>query len=80
MKSGSKLKCVLAAAFFFAAVRAALSEKAFPSKPPYMVTADFVFYNGSIYTLDPISSKANALAIKDGVVTFVGSNAHACPL
>jgi predicted amidohydrolase YtcJ len=74
MKSGSKLKCVLAAAFFLVAARAAPSEKAFPAKPPHNVTADFVFYNGSIYTLDPTSSKANALAIKDGVVTFVGSN------
>jgi predicted amidohydrolase YtcJ len=39
--------------------------------------ADLVLHNGSVYTLDALSSKASALAIKDGIITFVGSNADA---
>jgi predicted amidohydrolase YtcJ len=37
--------------------------------------ADLVLHNGSIYTLDSQSSKVSALAIKDGIITFVGSDA-----
>ena len=39
--------------------------------------ADFVLHNGSVYTLDTQSSKASALAVKDGFITFVGSDADA---
>jgi predicted amidohydrolase YtcJ len=38
-------------------------------------SADLVLHNGSIYTLDSQSSKVSALAIKDGIITFVGSDA-----
>jgi predicted amidohydrolase YtcJ len=38
-------------------------------------SADLVFHNGSIYTLDAQSSKVAALAVKNGIITFVGSNA-----
>jgi predicted amidohydrolase YtcJ len=38
-------------------------------------SADLVFHNGSIYTLDAKSSKVSALAVKDGIITFVGSDA-----
>ncbi|RFN50423.1 putative amidohydrolase ytcj [Fusarium flagelliforme] len=36
------------------------------------VIADTVFHNGSIYSLDLMSSKHSALAVKDGYITFVG--------
>jgi predicted amidohydrolase YtcJ len=46
-----------------------------PSHPAESVTfADLIFHNGSIYTLDAQSSKVSALAVKSGIVTFVGSN------
>lgn len=38
-------------------------------------SADLVFHNGSIYTLDAQSSKVAALAVKNGIITFVGSDA-----
>jgi predicted amidohydrolase YtcJ len=38
-------------------------------------SADLVFHNGSVYTLDANSSEAAALAVEDGIITFVGSNA-----
>lgn len=41
--------------------------------------ADFVFLNGSIYTLDSTSSKVDALAVRNGIITFVGSNDAAKP-
>jgi predicted amidohydrolase YtcJ len=47
--------------------------------PPSAQPADFVYHNGSIYTLDESSSKVDALAVKDGVIVFVGSNAHVKP-
>jgi predicted amidohydrolase YtcJ len=54
------------------------TQPVFPSKPSYsaesVTFADLVFHNGSIYTLDAHSSKASALAVKSGVITFVGSN------
>jgi predicted amidohydrolase YtcJ len=37
-------------------------------------SADLVFHNGSIYTLDAQSSKVAAIAVKEGIITFVGSN------
>ncbi|KAF4965508.1 hypothetical protein FSARC_6688 [Fusarium sarcochroum] len=40
------------------------------------VIADTVFHNGSIYTLDLLSSKHSALAVKDGYITFVGDDTH----
>jgi predicted amidohydrolase YtcJ len=40
----------------------------------YPLSADLVFRNGSIYTLDAQSSTVAALAIKDGIITFVGSD------
>lgn len=36
--------------------------------------ADWVFKNGSIYTLDSARSWARGLAVKDGLIVFVGSN------
>ncbi|KAK7973528.1 hypothetical protein PG988_007662 [Apiospora saccharicola] len=36
--------------------------------------ADFVFRNGSIYTLDAASSVASALAVKGGYVSSIGQN------
>ncbi|KAJ0293720.1 hypothetical protein Brms1b_003057 [Colletotrichum noveboracense] len=39
--------------------------------------ADFVFQNGSIYTLDSSSTKASALAIKNGTIIYVGDDLQA---
>jgi len=36
--------------------------------------ADIVFRNGNIYTVDAVRSWAQALAVRDGVISFVGSN------
>src|SRR5690242_4795812 len=41
--------------------------------------ADTVFYNGSIYSLDDRSAKHQAIAIKDGYITFLGSNSCVRP-
>ncbi|KAK8877723.1 amidohydrolase ytcJ-like [Apiospora arundinis] len=38
--------------------------------------ADIVFRNGSIYTLDATSSVAAALAVKDGTISAIGSDAE----
>src|SRR3569833_4459 len=37
--------------------------------------ADTVFQNGSIYTLDAVSTKAQSIAIADGYITYVGPDA-----
>ncbi|KAI4655019.1 uncharacterized protein J4E78_007199 [Alternaria triticimaculans] len=60
---------ILTAAALYAATNA------IPARQPSF--AETVFHNGSIYTLDAYSSKVEALAIKDGVITFVGSNEDA---
>ncbi|KAF5512728.1 putative amidohydrolase YtcJ [Colletotrichum aenigma] len=39
--------------------------------------ADFVFQNGSIYTLDSSSTEASALAIKNGTIIYVGDDLQA---
>jgi predicted amidohydrolase YtcJ len=36
--------------------------------------ADIVFYNGNVYTVNPSSPKAEAIAIKNGRIIFAGSN------
>ncbi|MEZ4886822.1 MAG: amidohydrolase family protein [Chitinophagales bacterium] len=36
---------------------------------------DLILYNGTIYTADENLPKAEAIAVKDGEITFVGSNA-----
>jgi predicted amidohydrolase YtcJ len=55
-----------------------IAGSALPSNPVNssepLSSADLVFHNGSIYTLDAQSSKVAALAVKDGVITFVGSD------
>ncbi|KAH6695503.1 amidohydrolase family-domain-containing protein [Plectosphaerella plurivora] len=40
-------------------------------------TADIVFQNGSMYTLDARSSKASSLAIRNGSILYVGNDANA---
>ncbi|RSM09197.1 hypothetical protein CEP52_004266 [Fusarium oligoseptatum] len=42
--------------------------------------ADTVMLNGSIYTLDESSSKHNAMAVKNGYITFLGSDDGVHPL
>ncbi|KAI8721505.1 Amidohydro-3 domain-containing protein [Fusarium sp. LHS14.1] len=42
--------------------------------------ADTVMLNGSIYTLDEFSSKHNAMAVKNGFITFLGGDDGVQPL
>ncbi|EEU34645.1 uncharacterized protein NECHADRAFT_77170 [Fusarium vanettenii 77-13-4] len=42
--------------------------------------ADTVMLNGSIYSLDEFSSKHNAMAVKNGFITFLGSDDGVRPL
>lgn len=44
-------------------------------KPADEISADLYFENGVIYTVDNSSSIAEGLAVKDGVIVFVGSAA-----
>ncbi|KAH8695800.1 amidohydrolase family-domain-containing protein [Phaeosphaeriaceae sp. PMI808] len=69
MKAINTFKRGIVAIGLLAAVNAA------PSKETSL--ADLVFHNGSIYTLDSVSSKTSALAVKNGIIIFVGSNADA---
>jgi len=46
-----------------------------PPPPPPAQIADTVFRNGSIYTLDRANTKVRDLAVKDGIITFVGDDA-----
>ncbi len=36
--------------------------------------ADLVLRNGLVYTVDSLNSKAEAVAVKDGKIVFVGDN------
>ncbi|MBU3848895.1 MAG: amidohydrolase [Candidatus Acinetobacter avistercoris] len=36
--------------------------------------ADLIFENGSVYTVDTVRSEAEAVAVKDGKIVYVGSN------
>ncbi|EMD60279.1 hypothetical protein GGP41_008344 [Bipolaris sorokiniana] len=58
----------------FAIAALLATASAAPTGEPSDTIADTVFYNGSIYTLDVYSSKFDALAVKDGVIAFIGSN------
>ena len=49
-----------------------------PQVPKQSAKADAIFYNGAILTgeqLDSIPAKVNALAIRDGLITAIGSDA-----
>ncbi|KAK5652405.1 hypothetical protein OQA88_10597 [Cercophora sp. LCS_1] len=47
-----------------------------PRPLPHQV-ADIVFCNGSIYTIDKQFSKASSLAVKNGIITDVGTDSRA---
>ncbi|KAF4475802.1 amidohydrolase, partial [Fusarium agapanthi] len=64
---GSVSSLLLAVAFLVSPVSAA--SKKSNNKT---VIADTVFHNGSIYSLDLLSTKYSALAVKDGYITFLG--------
>ncbi|KAJ4215789.1 hypothetical protein NW759_009650 [Fusarium solani] len=55
------------------------SAKGPPHRPGRPV-ADFVFQNGSIYTLNAASTKVSSLAVKDGEIIYVGNDAKVVPL
>ena len=63
-------------AFTAALALSALSANtnAAPTQPD---PADLVLSGGKIYTVDPAHSVAQALAVKDGKIVFVGSTADA---
>ena len=42
--------------------------------PNQSQSADTVFYNGTVYTVNPSQPNAQAVAVKDGRIVFVGSN------
>ncbi|MBN2050405.1 MAG: amidohydrolase family protein, partial [Spirochaetales bacterium] len=44
---------------------------------PEEKAADMVLKNGHVYTMDANGTKAEALAVTDGIIVFVGSNADA---
>ena len=68
MRTKTNLICAAAVA------AAAFATACAPRKGP---EADLVLRNGIIYTVDPSRSRAEAVAIKDGVFVFVGTNAGA---
>ncbi|MFM2289088.1 MAG: hypothetical protein RL684_2231, partial [Pseudomonadota bacterium] len=41
-----------------------------PAQPP----ADIVFTNGTVYTVDAANSQAEALAVRDGRIAYVGTS------
>jgi imidazolonepropionase-like amidohydrolase len=45
--------------------------------PQAVVTADIVFKNGNIYTANDKEPRAEAIAVKEDRIIFVGSNAAA---
>src|SRR5678815_206681 len=48
-----------------------------PAPVPVQSTADMVFKNGNVYTANDKSPKAQAVAVKDDRIVFVGTNAAA---
>ncbi|WP_236701265.1 amidohydrolase [Thalassomonas viridans] len=48
-----------------------------PSASVNQVTANTVFTNGNIYTVNPEQPSAQAVALKDGEIIFVGDNSQA---
>lgn len=48
-----------------------------PSSQPTQSAADIVFKNGNVYTANDKSPKAQAIAVKDDKIVFVGTNAAA---
>lgn len=59
----------------YAAAAAGVLFLAACSPPP--PDADLVFHSGSIYTVDAARSWAEAVAVRDGAITYVGSNSAA---
>ncbi len=60
--------------FYYAAIILSLSVLSCCHDPETIQTADKIFSNGKIYTLDEKKPWAEAVAIKDGKIIFVGDN------
>ncbi|KAF4776017.1 amidohydrolase 3 [Colletotrichum scovillei] len=69
------IRSIISSAAAAACARAVSAAAQHRLREPSRVTADFIFQNGSIYTLDPSSTKASAIAIKNGTIVHVGSDA-----
>ncbi|CVL08332.1 uncharacterized protein FMAN_05120 [Fusarium mangiferae] len=68
MKAPGSVSSLLLAAALFVSPGSAASKKSSNKT----AIADTVFHNGSIYSLDLLSTKYSALAVKDGYITFLG--------
>ena len=64
----------------FVFVLVALISRAWPQVSTSAGPADRVYRNGVIYTADARNSTAEALAIRDGRIVYVGSNQGVAPL
>ncbi len=58
--------------FMLLAVSACGNDQGAPETVP-----DLVFFNGTVYTVDEQRSSAEAVAVTDGLITFVGKQAEA---
>jgi predicted amidohydrolase YtcJ len=68
-------KMSIKASLLTALVAASSCVTAAPPPPPHR-TADIVFRNGNIYTVDKQFKKVSSLAVKDGYITDTGSDSH----
>lgn len=55
---------------------AVVSAFVFPASTPKVPPADLIFKNGNIYTVNDARPKAEAVAVKDDRIVFVGSNSE----
>ena len=67
--------CLLAALLVAAALTRTAGAETNPAGTPPV--ADTVYTNGVIYTVDAAHSTAQAVAVKDGKIVYVGDNAGA---
>src|SRR5262245_39509550 len=62
---------------FFLIVTSVLLLGLMPAPAPVQSAADIVFKNGNVYTANDKSPKAQAIAVKEDKIVFVGTNAAA---
>ena len=54
-----------------------VAQEAVPSpSPPSLESADIIFFNGNLVTIDPAQPLAEAIAIRSGLILAIGSNEH----
>jgi len=82
MKNAGSLPVLFAATVAFAAApgaqeRTELARTTVAVERPQPADADLVLHDGFVYTVDGASSVASAVAIRDGVILYVGDDAGA---